>query len=74
MEKNTRIRVSETTKHPNNRGRLGYFQFLGGPEKDCAVCTADPTTDGSDAGVYFAVGSDEVMAVSEPVSLNGLLG
>lgn len=64
MKKNTKVQVSPTHKyHPN---RIGYFQFLGGPEKNVAVLSESPTESvGSWQGViYFAVGLQDYQEVA----------
>ena len=41
MERNTKVRVKPEA--PFHAGRIGYFQFLGDIDKDCAVLSAEPT-------------------------------
>lgn len=58
---NTRVQVSPDA--PFHAGRIGYFQFYGGPNHDVAVCTADQTESGSTTGEYFAVNPFNIWTV-----------
>lgn len=58
---NQKVLVKEThTYHPN---RVGYFQFLGGPEGDVAVLTEKPLQSDGQVGTYFAVSPADVQIV-----------
>ncbi len=63
MEKNQKIRVSDSA--PHHAGRVGYFQFLGTEvSAGCAICANDPTKEGvNNCMNVFVVDEKNLIAV-----------
>jgi hypothetical protein len=55
---NQKIKVKPDHKfHPS---REGFFQFMGGKEKDCVVCSSEPIPSGKVSTSWFVVGVEDI--------------
>jgi hypothetical protein len=61
MKKNTKVRVVEN--HTYHAGREGYFQFMGGPKFDVAVCAVKPEEPQDLYQELFAVGIEDLIVL-----------
>jgi hypothetical protein len=58
MKKDSKIVVN--SNHPHHANKIGYFQFMGGPNRDVVVCCESPSCcENGVSQVLFCIGEGD---------------